>query len=67
MNLAKNEVLMEIYVMRHGRTIWNEKHICQGRSQNRLSKFGKSQVEEQATKYKDVKIDYIFSSPLFYN
>lgn len=64
MNLAKNEVLMEIYVMRHGRTIWNEKHICQGRSQNRLSDFGKSQVKEQARKYKDVKIDYIFSSPL---
>ena len=55
---------MEIYVMRHGRTIWNEKHICQGRSQNRLSDFGKSQVKEQAIKYKDIKIDYIFSSPL---
>ena len=55
---------MEIYVMRHGRTVWNEKHICQGRSQNRLSKTGKLQVEEQALKYKDVNFDIIFTSPL---
>lgn len=50
--------------MRHGRTVWNEKHICQGRSQNRLSKTGKLQTEEQAEKFKNVKIDLIFTSPL---
>ena len=55
---------MEIYVMRHEKTVWNEKRICQGRSQNRLSKFGKSQAENQATKYKDTKFDIIFASPL---
>lgn len=55
---------MEIYVMRHGRTVWNEKHICQGRSANRLSKTGKEQVEEQAENFKNTKIDIIFSSPL---
>ena len=55
---------MEIYVMRHGKTVWNEKRICQGRSQNRLGKFGKSQAENQATKYKDTKFDIIFASPL---
>lgn len=55
---------MEIYVMRHGRTIWNEKHICQGRSQNRLSQIGKLQTENQAIKFKDVNINLIFTSPL---
>ena len=50
---------MEIYVMRHGRTIWNEKHICQGRSQNRLSQIGKLQTENQAIKFKDVNINLI--------
>ena len=50
--------------MRHGSTVWNEKHICQGRSQNRLSKFGKLQVEQQAIEYKRLKIDFIFASPL---
>ena len=55
---------MEIYIMRHGRTVWNEKHIWQGRSQNRLSKTGKIQVEEQASKFKNKKIDIIFTSPL---
>ncbi len=46
---------MEIYIMRHGKTVWNEKHIWQGRSQNRLSKTGKIQVEEQASKFKNKK------------
>lgn len=55
---------MEIYVMRHGRTVWNEKQICQGRSANRLSKTGKEQVEGQAENFKNTKIDIIFSSPL---
>lgn len=55
---------MKIYVMRHGRTVWNEKQICQGRSANRLSKTGKEQVKSQAEKYKDIKVDIIFSSPL---
>lgn len=56
---------MKLYIMRHGRTVWNEKGICQGRSQNRLSKNGKAQTQEVAQKLKEVKFDYIFSSPLF--
>ncbi len=55
---------MKVYVMRHGTTVWNEKRITQGRSQNRLSKNGKLLVEEVAKKYKDTKFDVIFSSPL---
>ncbi len=55
---------MKIYVMRHGRTVWNEKGIIQGFSKNRLSAFGKQQVEEVAQRLAVVKIDAIFSSPL---
>lgn len=54
---------MIIYVMRHGTTVWNEKEITQGHSQNRLSKTGKKLVEEQAESFID-KVDVIFSSPL---
>ncbi len=55
---------MKIFVVRHGRTIWNEKHITQGWSQNRLSALGKGQVQETAEKLRDTKLDLIFSSPL---
>ena len=55
---------MNLYVMRHGTTVWNEKHISQGRSQNRLSKNGKELVEQSATKLKNTPFDIIISSPL---
>ena len=55
---------MKFYVIRHGRTVWNEKHITQGWSQNRLSKFGVEQVKLAAESLKDVNFDIIFSSPL---
>ena len=51
---------MEIYIMRHGETVWNAKGIIQGRSNNRLSKNGKEQVKKQAEELKDIKFDYIF-------
>ena len=55
---------MNLYVMRHGTTVWNEKHISQGRSQNRLSKSGKELVEQSATMCKNTPFDIIVSSPL---
>ena len=50
--------------MRHGTTVWNEKHISQGRSNNRLSKSGKELVEKSAIKYQNTKFDVIVVSPL---
>ena len=55
---------MRIYIMRHGTTVWNEKEITQGRSQNRLSIAGKSLAEEVSLKNKNTKFDIIISSPL---
>ena len=55
---------MNLYVMRHGRTNWNEKGIIQGRRNNMLSKTGKEQVENTAQMYKDVKFDVIICSPI---
>lgn len=55
---------MKIYVMRHGRTNWNEKWITQGRSQNMLSKTGKAEAIEVAKKFATTKIDLIICSPL---
>lgn len=55
---------MNVYVLRHGTTVWNETRRVQGRSQNRLSKEGKILAEEAAQKLKDVPLDVIYSSPL---
>ena len=55
---------MEILVMRHGTTVWNENKITQGRTNNRLSKSGKEIATIRAEEYKNEKIDLIFASPL---
>ncbi len=54
---------MNIFVMRHGTTVWNELGIIQGRSNNRLSQSGKQQVEDVAQNFAG-KVDVIICSPL---
>jgi len=55
---------MNLYVMRHGSTCWNEKGIIQGHSNNRLSALGKMQVEKVAKENKETKFDIVICSPL---
>lgn len=55
---------MKIYIMRHGKTVWNEKGITQGRSQNRLSATGVKTTEIVAKQNKNTKFDVIICSPL---
>ena len=50
--------------MRHGTTIWNEKGIIQGRSQNTLSKNGEELTRKVAKEFESVPFDVIFCSPL---
>lgn len=55
---------MNIYVMRHGTTVWNEIGRIQGRLSNRLSKDGIKLVEKTANEIKKIKFDVIYSSPV---
>ena len=55
---------MNLYIMRHGTTIWNEKKIIQGRSNNRLSKNGIIATEEVSKEKINTKFDVIYVSPL---
>lgn len=55
---------MNLYIMRHGRTTWNEIGIVQGRSSNPLSDFGISQVEQKSKQFNFEPLDIIFCSPL---
>ncbi len=55
---------MQVYVMRHGTTVWNEMGVTQGRTNNKLSRDGVRLTQEVAENFKDVHIDLIVSSPL---
>ena len=55
---------MNLYIMRHGTTVWNEKGITQGCSNNRLSKTGISLTKDASEKYKDIEFNIIYCSPL---
>ncbi|MBQ7308499.1 MAG: histidine phosphatase family protein [Clostridia bacterium] len=55
---------MELLIVRHGKTVWNEQKRTQGRVHNRLCKEGILFSQKTAEELKNVKIDYIFSSPL---
>lgn len=55
---------MNLYVVRHGRTVWNEKGITQGQTNNRLSSTGINQIKETSKNLKDIKFDIIICSPL---
>lgn len=56
----------EIYILRHGETIWNSSCLCQGVTNVPLSKLGRQQAEEiaQILKKKFFHFDFYVSSNL---
>lgn len=55
---------MKLYVIRHGRTSWNEKGLMQGRVNIKLSETGKKEAKDIREKLKDISFDICISSPL---
>ena len=53
-----------LYIMRHGRTEWNELHKLQGRTDIPLNEIGRSMARDAHYEYADVHFDLCFSSPL---
>ena len=53
-----------LYIMRHGRTDWNNKHKLQGRTDIPLNEEGRAMAEKAHDEYKDVHFDVCFCSPL---
>ena len=53
-----------LYIMRHGRTDWNDMHKLQGRTDIPLNSCGREMAEKAAEEYKDVPLDICFCSPL---
>lgn len=55
---------MEIYIVRHGETLWNKDKRLQGRTDIELSDYGRKLATETGEALADTRIDHIFSSPL---
>ena len=55
---------MQLILVRHGKTDWNESGRCQGVSDVPLNSTGVEQAEKVAFSLKDEKVDRIYSSDL---
>lgn len=55
---------MELYIIRHGKTYWNEAQRIQGWSDIELTEEGRSVAYETADALKGVGFDAIYASPL---
>ena len=55
---------MNLYVVRHGETIWNREHKVQGITDIPLTEKGKEEAKELQNIIKTLNIDIVISSPL---
>lgn len=55
---------MELYIFRHGRTVWNAAGKIQGSTDIELTKEGRQMARETAKNIEDIHFDAIYSSPL---
>lgn len=55
---------MRLYMMRHGETDWNKKHLWQGKTDIPLNEKGRYVAELTREGLKDIHIDIAFCSPL---
>ncbi len=53
-----------IYLVRHGRTDWNDKHLIQGHSDIELNSEGIETAKKLAKEFKKIKFDCVYSSDL---
>ena len=53
-----------LYIMRHGKTDWNEKHKLQGRVDIPLNEEGRIMAENAGKMYGDINFDVCYCSPL---
>lgn len=53
-----------LYIVRHGRTEWNDRHKLQGQTDIPLNDEGRIMAKEASYEYKDIHFDICYSSPL---
>ena len=55
---------MKLYILRHGRTCWNEEGKLQGRTDIELNEDGRQSARETGELLKEIPFSAAFSSPL---
>lgn len=55
---------MEIYIVRHGETIWNKQRLLQGSADIELNEKGRELAQITCDNMKNIHFDKIYSSPL---
>lgn len=55
---------MEIYIVRHGETFWNEQKLLQGKSDIELNSYGREVAGKTGEALENIEFDAIYSSPL---
>lgn len=55
---------MEIYIVRHGETVWNAKRLLQGSADIELNENGRAVAGETGENLEQIHFDKIYSSPL---
>ena len=53
-----------LYIIRHGRTDWNDEERLQGRTDIPLNEEGRKMARKAAEDFKDINFDIAFCSPL---
>ena len=53
-----------LYIMRHGKTDWNARHLLQGHTDIPLNEEGRTMAEDAREKYQDLHFDLCYCSPL---
>ena len=53
-----------LYILRHGKTDWNNEHRLQGKTDIPLNEEGRAMAEKAAKEYEAVHFDVCFCSPL---
>lgn len=55
---------MELYIIRHGETVWNSKGLLQGRTDIELNEKGREIAGQRGIQLDDISFDTIYASPL---
>ena len=53
-----------LYIMRHGKTEWNELHKLQGQTDIPLNENGRKMAREAGKRYREIRFDICYCSPL---
>ena len=56
--------MLELYVIRHGETVWNEKGLLQGRTDIELNENGRKAASELGKRLAGIHFDKVYASPL---